>query len=185
MPPKKAPPKKKGEDERDFDAENYMLQKRIEVLQLHIAGADRETHEAAEASSALERQNAALDAAAVKEEERRATMTMEMRRQHAEMEESFTERIKDLRKEVAQAEAEIAAVEKERNAVKKTKDAELKAKELEIAALSLKIDTMGFEFADMMRVLLEKISERVEVTHTSSDASRPPLLGRMADLAPL
>lgn len=37
MPPKKAPPKKDGAaDEKDYDLENFMLQKRLEVIQHRI-----------------------------------------------------------------------------------------------------------------------------------------------------
>ncbi len=182
MPPKKAP-KKGGEDERDFDAENYILQKRIEVLQVKISGAEQEAFDASQISAALELKLEELRETALREEDRRANMTVEMGRQHSEMEESFTERIKELRSDVDRCNEEIAEIEHQRQSLLAEKEAQLKQKDVEIAALGLKIDTMGFEFAEMMRVLYGKICERVEVTHTSSDASKPPLLGRMAEMA--
>ena len=42
---------------------------------------------------------------------------------------------------------------------------------------------MAFEFADMLKETLDKMSQRIEVTHNSwdRDSGKPPLMDRLKD----
>merc|ERR1719206_942496 len=104
-----------------------------------------------------------------------------MSRQYREMQESFNERIEDWQWQVAQAKQEIEAVTKDIERVRIEKDEIIRQKESEIEALSHKMEVMAFEFADMLKETLAKMSQRIEVTHNSwdRDASKPPLLNRL------
>ena len=50
-------------------------------------------------------------------------------------------------------------------------------------SLTLKMEAMAFEFADMLKETLDKMSQRIEVTHSSwdRDTSKPPLMNRLKE----
>merc|ERR1712228_1103893 len=115
------------------------------------------------------------------EQERCREHTGEMSRQYREMQESFNERIELLQQHVADAKQEIEAVTREIERVRVEKDEIIRQKDQEIKSLSHKMETMAFEFADMLKETLDKMSQRIEVTHNSwdRDSSKPPLLNRL------
>merc|ERR1712187_778289 len=122
-----------------------------------------------------------LDKCFEDEHEKCRDNTGEMSRQYREMQESFNERIEVLQQHVAQAKQEIEAVTREIERVRIEKDEIIRQKDSEIKSLSHKMETMAFEFADMLKGTLDKMSQRIEVTHNSwdRDASKPPLMNRL------
>ncbi|KAF4684202.1 hypothetical protein FOZ62_024337, partial [Perkinsus olseni] len=108
MPPKKAPAKKDaGGDEKDYDLENFMLQKRLEVIQHRI---QLKEEVIAECQGKLEEQRkrrADLEAQSKQELERRREVVAEMTRQYNEMQNSFSDRIEDLKAQVKKAQEDI------------------------------------------------------------------------------
>merc|ERR1712157_254888 len=109
--------------------------------------------------------------------------TGEMARQYREMQESFNERIEVLQGQVAQAKQEIEAVTREIERTRIDKDEIIRQKDLEIKSLSHKMEQMAFEFADMLKGTLDKMSQRIEVTHNSwdRDSTKPPLMNRLKE----
>merc|ERR1719254_89189 len=129
----------------------------------------------------LRKRMAELDNAFQAEYDKSKDNTGEMNRQYREMQESFNERIGQLQQLVAQAKQEIEAVTREIERVRIEKDDIIRAKDQEIKSLSHKMETMAFEFADMLKETLDKMSQRIEVTHNSwdRDSSKPPLMNRL------
>merc|ERR1719476_1297225 len=97
------------------------------------------------------------------------------------MQESFNERIEQLQNLVAKAKQEIEEVTREIERKRIEKDEIIRQKDLEIKSLAHKMETMAFEFADMLKETLDKMSQRIEVTHNSwdRDSSKPPLMNRL------
>ena len=54
-----------------------------------------------------------------------------------------------------------------------------------LRSLTLKMETMAFEFADMLKETLDKMSQRIEVSNTSwvRDTSKPPLMNRLKEFS--
>merc|ERR1719379_1360370 len=122
-----------------------------------------------------------LDKMFVDEQDRCRENTGEMSRQYKEMQDSFNERIELLQQHVADAKQEIEAVTREIERVRVEKDEIIRQKDQEIKSLSHKMETMAFEFADMLKETLDKMSQRIEVTHNTwdRDSSKPPLMNRL------
>jgi len=112
-------------------------------------------------------------------------ITGEMSRQYREMQESFNERIVDLQEEVSKSKEDIEKVQKTIDQTRAAKDEVIRKKDDEIRALTLKMETMAFEFADMLKETLDKMSQRIEVTHSSwdRDGGKPPLMNRLKQFA--
>merc|ERR1712203_1094693 len=93
--------------------------------------------------------------------------------------------IEVLQQHVAQAKQEIEAVTREIERVRIEKDEIIRQKDLEIKSLSRKMEQVAFEFADMLKETLDKMSQRIEVTHNSwdRDSSKPPLMNRLKDFS--
>ena len=57
------------------------------------------------------------------------------------------------------------------------KDTVLESKQAEITALNLKIESLAYEFSEMIREVIDQLSDRVDTTHSSGDrVGRLPLL---------
>ncbi|EER14691.1 conserved hypothetical protein, partial [Perkinsus marinus ATCC 50983] len=148
MPPKKAPPKKDGAaDEKDYDLENFMLQKRLEVIQHRI---QLKEEVIAECQEKMEEQrkrkgivcqriaaaamllnvgfSADLESQSKRELERREEVLAEMTRQFNEMQNSFTDRIVDLKEQVKRAQEDIVEVENMKETTRREKDDEIARK---------------------------------------------------------
>ncbi|KAF4685555.1 hypothetical protein FOZ60_006382 [Perkinsus olseni] len=183
MPPKKAPAKKDaGGDEKDYDLENFMLQKRLEVIQHRI---QLKEEVIAECRGKLEEQGkrrADLEAQSKQELERRREVVAEMTRQYNEMQNSFSDRIEDLKAQVKKAQEDIVEVENTKEATRKEKEDEIAKKDVTIRQLTHKMEAMAFEFADMLKEVLDKMSQRIEVTH--SGWSRTDRMGGDESAAP-
>jgi len=87
--------------------------------------------------------------------------------------------------QVAQSKADIEAVRDEIEKTAVEKDDVISAKDDEIRSLTLKMETMAFEFADMLKETLDKMSQRIEISHSSwdRDPSRPPLMNRLKEFS--
>ncbi|KAF4744299.1 hypothetical protein FOZ62_024477 [Perkinsus olseni] len=200
MPPKKAPAKDAGGDEKDYDLENFMLQKRLEVIQHRI---QLKEEVIAECQRKLEEQRkrrgntpagrtpvlarlgavlADLEAQSKQELERRREVVAEMTRQYNEMQNSFSDRIEDLKAQVKKAQEDIVEVENTKEATRKEKEDEIAKKDVTIRQLTHKMEAMAFEFADMLKEVLDKMSQRIEVTH--SGWSRTDRMGGDDSAAP-
>ncbi|KAF4702501.1 hypothetical protein FOZ63_017648 [Perkinsus olseni] len=211
MPPKKAPAKDAGGDEKDYDLENFMLQKRLEVIQHRI---QLKEEVIAECQRKLEEQRkrrgntpagrtpvlarlgavlADLEAQSKQELERRREVVAEMTRQYNEMQNSFSDRIEDLKAQVKKAQEDIVEVENTKEATRKEKEDEIAKKVLSAGSCTLsmdvtirqlthKMEAMAFEFADMLKEVLDKMSQRIEVTH--SGWSRTDRMGGDDSAAP-
>mmetsp|Transcript_83604 Transcript_83604/g.132145 ORF Transcript_83604/g.132145 Transcript_83604/m.132145 type:complete len:189 (-) Transcript_83604:71-637(-) len=174
--------KKAEGDEPNYQEEAFYMTKKIEVLQYRLMMKDEQIANSAKAKEELMDRMAQLDADFQKEYERSKENTSEMNRQYREMQESFNERIDQLQQLVAQAKQEIEAVTREIERVRIDKDEIIRQKDLEIKSLAHKMETMAFEFADMLKETLEKMSQRIEVTHNSWDrGSEKPLMDRLKD----
>ena len=111
------------------------------------------------------------------EEGSRVSMINDMHDQRARMEAAFNEKLSQTRANVSNTQAELAALKTERAQSGGQKDNILETKQAEITALSLKIETLAYEFSEMMREVIDKLSERMDVTHSSGDqVGRLPLL---------
>merc|ERR1719226_374717 len=142
---------------------------------------DEQTAASRKAEEELRQRIVSLDKSFDNEGDKCRENTGEMHRQHREMQESFNERIEVLQQQVAQAKQEIEAVTREIERVRVDKDEIIRQKDLEIKSLSQKMETMAFEFADMLKETLDKMSQRIEVTHNSwdRDSGKPPLMNRL------
>mmetsp|Transcript_6087 Transcript_6087/g.15045 ORF Transcript_6087/g.15045 Transcript_6087/m.15045 type:complete len:191 (-) Transcript_6087:184-756(-) len=186
MGPKKAEKKAGGGDgEKDFDAENKMLQKRLEVLQYRLMVKDDAIAQCMRDEETHKKTIDELDSGFNQESDRALENTAEMQRQYREMQNSFNERIEDLQLQVAQSKADIEAVRDEIEKTAVEKDDVISAKDDEIRSLTLKMETMAFEFADMLKETLDKMSQRIEISHSSwdRDPSRPPLMNRLKEFS--
>merc|ERR1712166_659443 len=151
--------------------------KKIEVLQHRLMMKDEQIANSTKGEQDSRRRITELDNAFQDEYEKSKDNTGEMNRQYREMQESFNERI------VQQAKQEIEAVTREIERVRIEKDEIIRQKDQEIKSLAHKMETMAFEFADMLKETLDKMSQRIEVTHNSwdRDSSKPPLMDRLKD----
>ncbi|KAF4678291.1 hypothetical protein FOL47_000020 [Perkinsus chesapeaki] len=166
MPPKKAPAKKDGgAEEKDYDLENYMLQKRLEVIRHRIQLKEEVIDQSKEKLEEQRKRKAELGVQSDRELERRREVVSEMTRQYNEMQNSFNERIADLKEQVKKAQEDIVEVENRREATRKEKEDEIAKKDASIRQLTHKMEAMAFEFADMLKEVLDKMSQRIEVTH--------------------
>lgn len=174
--------KKGGGDEKpNYAQENMYMEVRIRVLRQRIMIKDEQTANSRKAVEDLRQRIAELDRMFDEEAQRCRENTGEMSRQYREMQESFNETIEALQRQVEQAKQEIDAVTKEIERVRVEKDEIIRQKDLEIASLSSRMETMAFEFADMLKETLDKMSQRIEVTHNSwdRDSGKPPLMNRL------
>jgi predicted RNase H-like nuclease (RuvC/YqgF family) len=178
---------KKGGDgeEPDYAVEVFFMKKKIEVLQYRLMMKDEQTASSHRSEDALRARTAELDRQFEEEHERCKENTGEMSRQYREMQESFNERIDVLQQHVAQAKQEIESVTREIDLVRVEKDEIIRKKDAEIKSLSQKMETMAFEFADMLKETLDKMSQRIEVTHNSwdRDSGKPPLMNRLKEFS--
>merc|ERR1712093_179940 len=87
--------------------------------------------------------------------------------------------------QVSESKLEIEGVQKEIDTTRADKDDIIRKKDEEIRALTLKMETMAFEFADMLKETLDKMSQRIEVTHSSwdRDSGKPPLMNRLKEFS--
>lgn len=184
MAPKKQD-KKGGDDERDFARENFFMEKKLEVLQYRLMMKDEEIANSLRAGESLTKRIQELDRGFREEHEKSLDVTGEMSRQYREMQDSFNERIEDLQEQVQESKRDIEAVQREIERTRAEKDEEIRRKDEEIRALTLKMETMAFEFADMLKETLDKMSQRIEVTHSSwdRDAGKPPLMNRLKEFS--
>jgi DNA repair exonuclease SbcCD ATPase subunit len=175
------PPKAAGGEDVDYPKENEYMTAKIAVLQARLMMKAEQTANSRKAEVEMRDRIVELDEMFVSEEKRRKENTDEMSRQYKEMQDSFNERIKLLQEQVADAKQEIEAVTREIERVRVEKDEIIRQKDQEIKSLSHKMETMAFEFADMLKETLDKMSQRIEVTHNSwdRDSSKPPLLNRL------
>lgn len=171
----------KDADDTNFAEESYYLEKKIQVLQHRLMMKDEQISGCRQAEESLHKRVRDLDRCFKDEYERSKENTGDMSRQYHDMQESFNERIEVLQEHVAEAKQEIEAVNREIERVRVEKDEVIRQKDLEIKLLSQKMESMAFEFADMLKETLDKMSQRVEVTHNSwdRDSGRPPLMNRL------
>lgn len=183
MAPKKDA--KKGEEERNFFMENYFMEKKKEVLEYRLMMKDEAIAGSRSAEEALQKRIAELDRGFKDEHDKSLEVTGEMSRQYREMQDSFNERIEVLQGEVSDSKQEIESVQREIEKTRIEKDEVIRKKDEEIRALTLKMETMAFEFADMLKETLDKMSQRIEVTHSSwdRDAGKPPLMNRLKEFS--
>merc|ERR1712187_56225 len=160
-----------------------MGEKKKMVLQYRLMMKDEQTANSRKEEEALRQKIRELDKEFADEAIKCKDNTGEMNRQYREMQESFNERIGQLQQHVAQAKQEIEAVTREIERVRIEKDEIIRSKDSEIKSLSHKMETMAFEFADMLKETLDKMSQRIEVTHNSwdRDSSKQPLMDRLKD----
>ncbi|CAE8619116.1 unnamed protein product [Polarella glacialis] len=174
--------KKGGDgDEPNYKEESYYMTQKIKVLQYRLMMKDEQTANSRRAEEELRRRVAELDKSFEAESDRCRENTGEMSRQYREMQDDFNLTIEILQKQVAQAKQEIEAVTKEIERVRVEKDEIIRQKDLEHSSLSAKMETMAAEFADMLKESLDKMSQRIEVTHNSwdRDSGKPPLMNRL------
>lgn len=74
----------------------------------------------------------------------------------------------------------LATIASSRIALEQELNSTLAMKDEEVKNLGLKMEGMALEFADMIQSIIDKLSERVEVTHTISD-SKLPLMDRLEE----
>mmetsp|Transcript_115268 Transcript_115268/g.229677 ORF Transcript_115268/g.229677 Transcript_115268/m.229677 type:complete len:190 (-) Transcript_115268:215-784(-) len=177
--------KKGGGDEINYDAQILYMRRRIEVLQYRLMIKDEQTANSRKAEEELKKRIQVLDKSFEEESVKCRENTGEMNRQYREMQESFNERIEVLQQQVAEAKQEIEAVTKDIERVRIEKDEIIRQKEAEIEALSHKMEVMAFEFADMLKETLAKMSQRIEVTHNSWDrgSNKTPLMSRLQNFS--
>eukprot|EP00930_Biecheleria_cincta_P098773 TRINITY_DN90420_c0_g1_i1.p1 TRINITY_DN90420_c0_g1~~TRINITY_DN90420_c0_g1_i1.p1 ORF type:complete len:217 (+),score=46.11 TRINITY_DN90420_c0_g1_i1:86-652(+) len=172
-------------DEPNYQEENLYMSKKIIALQYRLMIKDEQIDSARKSEDDLRLRITQLDKAFEDEAVRCRENTGEMSRQYREMQESFNETIEVLQKQVSAAKLEIESVTKEIERVRIEKDEIIRQKDLEIASLSSKMETMAFEFADMLKESLDKMSQRIEVTHNSwdRDTTKPPLMNRLKEFS--
>jgi len=184
MAPKKAA-KGGGGEEKDgatLDLENKMLAKRLEVLQYRLMVKDDAISGYVNDETAYKQKIEELDEGFKGESERSLENTLEMSRQFREMQSSFNTRIEDLQTQVSTSKSEIESVRAEIAKTAAEKDELIAQKDEEIRSLTLKMETMAFEFADMLKETLEKMSQRIEISHTR-DATKAPLMNRLKEFS--
>jgi DNA repair exonuclease SbcCD ATPase subunit len=166
------------EQEKELDALIFVWKQKC-TLQ------DRIVMESKAEMGALQDRRKELQKGFVDEKDKAREVTGEMSRQYREMQESFNERIVDLQEEVSKSKEEIEKVQKTIDQTRAAKDDIIRKKDDEIRALTLKMETMAFEFADMLKETLDKMSQRIEVTHSSwdRDGGKPPLMNRLKQFA--
>jgi len=155
--------------ERNPAEEKYYMERKRDVLQTRLMMKDEQTKASKQAQEELRQRIVDLDKDFEKEGDVCKETSGEMKRQYREMQEDFRKRIKDLQQKVEQAKQEIETVNKEIERVRVEKDEKIRQKEIEIKTLSNRMETMAVEFADMLRETLNKMSQRIEVTHNSWD----------------
>lgn len=176
-----APKKDAGADEIDYASENPYMEKKIQVLQHRLMMKNEQIASSKKGEEDLRTRIVELDQGFKDEFEKATENTGEMSRQYREMQESFNERIEALQLHVAEAKREIEGVTHQIETVRIEKDEIIRQKNEEIKSLTHKMETMAFEFADMLKETLDKMSQRIEVTHSSwdRDSSKQPLMNRL------
>ena len=185
MAPKKKEAKELGPDGRDLDGENKMLKEKLTILQYRLMAKDEQITQHRKQEDANTSKIGDLDSDFSAEQEVSLQNTGEMKRQYNEMQSSFQERIDDLQIQVAESKEDIEAVRKEIEGTAVQKDEVIAEKDEEIRTLTLKMESMAFEFADMLKETLEKMSQRIEVSHSNwdGDSSKPPLINRLKEFS--
>eukprot|EP00405_Crypthecodinium_cohnii_P019516 CAMPEP_0206464378 /NCGR_PEP_ID=MMETSP0324_2-20121206/27181_1 /ASSEMBLY_ACC=CAM_ASM_000836 /TAXON_ID=2866 /ORGANISM="Crypthecodinium cohnii, Strain Seligo" /LENGTH=191 /DNA_ID=CAMNT_0053936999 /DNA_START=75 /DNA_END=650 /DNA_ORIENTATION=+ len=178
MPPK---PAAAGDEESQMLEQTVYMKKKIEILQHRIMYKQDQASKSRQSEEELRGRIRELDVCFQQEADRCRENTAEMSRQYREMQESFNEKIKVLQKAVADAKNEIETVKKDIERVRSEKDEIIRQKDAEVNVLSHKMETMAFEFADMLKETLDKMSQRIEVTHNSWDRKpgKPPLMNQL------
>merc|ERR1719343_338053 len=156
------------------------MKQKIIVLQHRMMSRDEQTAASRKSEEGLRGHIMELDKNFDHEADKCRENTNEMSRQYREMQDSFNERIEELQQKVAEKKQEIEAVTQEIEQVRVEKDNIIREKDLEIKSLSDTMEKMAFEFADMLKETLNKMSQRIEVTHNSWDrnSDKPPLMNR-------
>ncbi|CEM06708.1 unnamed protein product [Vitrella brassicaformis CCMP3155] len=188
MGPKKAAKKGGGGDEdRDYDQENAVLMSRVETLHHKLMMKNEHIAKSRTACEDLRRRLSQLDHHFSEEASQGDKATGEMRRQYTEMETNFLKIMDNLQKQVADSKDDIENVQRTIETTQVEKDEVIAAKDAEIRRLQMQMETMAIEFADMLKETLDKMSQRVEVTHIGWDrdggAGRPPLMNRLKEFA--
>jgi len=174
-------PKAGGDEDETIQEQLFYLEKKIKILQHRIMYKEEQAANSRKCEAELRQRVQELDQCFEKEGDKCREHTGEMSRQYREMQDSFNERIEVLQKQVASAKSEIEEVNKEIERVRVEKDEKIRQKDAEIKMLTHKMESMAFEFADMLKETLDKMSQRIEVTHNSwdRDATKPPLMNRL------
>jgi len=170
----------------DADKEENLkkMSHRMHVLQDRITIKDELLLTCTQAEERYKGQISELDKLFKLEQEKAAEVTGEMGRQYREMQDSFNERIEDLQEHVSTSKQEIETVQQEVEKTRIDKDETLRQKDEEIRSLTLKMETMAFEYADMLKETLDKMSQRIEVTHSTWDRNgKPPLMNRLKEFS--
>lgn len=185
MPPKKEAKKDPDQlDDAEKEANAKKLDHRRQVLQDRIQIKEELLLTCSSSEEKYKDKIQELDRMFLLEQEKAQEVTGEMGRQYREMQDSFNERIEDLQEQVSQSKQEIEAVQQEVEGTRIEKDNILRQKDEEIRSLTLKMETMAFEYADMLKETLDKMSQRIEVTHSTWDRSgKPPLMNRLREFS--
>eukprot|EP00397_Hematodinium_sp_SG-2012_P033215 GEMP01035454.1.p1 GENE.GEMP01035454.1~~GEMP01035454.1.p1 ORF type:complete len:205 (+),score=59.94 GEMP01035454.1:100-714(+) len=182
--PKKADAKNVDPESAEKEENLKKLEHRRQVLQDRLMMKDELLLTCLSAEDQYRQKQAQLDKLFDQERERSSDVTGEMSRQYREMQDSFNERIEDLQEQVSQSKQEIEAVQQEVERTRLDKDDILRLKDEEIRSLTLKMETMAFEYADMLKETLDKMSQRIEVTHSTWDrGGKPPLMNRLKEFS--
>jgi len=185
MSGKKEAKKDPGElNDADKEENLKKMSHRMHVLQDRIQIKDELLLTCGSSEERYKTQISELDKLFKLEQEKAAEVTGEMGRQYREMQDSFNERIEDLQEQVSQSKQEIESAQQEVEKTRVDKDETLRQKDEEIRSLTLKMETMAFEYADMLKETLDKMSQRIEVTHSTWDrGGKPPLMNRLKEFS--
>ena len=120
------------------------------------------------------------------EEERKIAwdVTCDMTRQFKSMQQEKDEKIQELQEKISSNQIKISQRESQLADIMKEKDGILREKEDDIRELKRKIDEMSQRFANMLKLTLEQMKEKIELVNKSwKDEMEAPMLKQLQDFA--
>ena len=166
---KQEPEEKEGKDKVD------LLLGQVSVLKWQIAMEQEKADKARAGQNECRQKLVDLNQAFEEESKRTFNTNYEMKQQYNMMVRDRDEKIQELQEEFQSTSNELSDKEKYIKEIMRSKDQEIEDREDEIKEMRKKIDDMSQEFANMLKGILDKMQERIELANTQWEAEESDL----------
>lgn len=174
MGPKKKGGKKdkKGGDDKDkgLSAEK-LLALRIDALERELVSRTEKMNRAIAAQNELRTRVNGLNEAFSREEENMFAITADMTRQYKQMQEELIRANQEIEAKLEGYKDELDQSTRALEETKREKDQVIAMKDSQISDLKQRMEDMAIEFGDMLKETLDKMTDRIDSSHTEWEKS--------------
>jgi len=173
---KKPTAKKKKKDEKDEEAlsmeeQNLYLTRQVEALKLTLVKSDNKATIAECVVRELRQKLHELQRDYEEEKKRTFALASDMTRQYKRKVEDMLREKSEEEQLRLQVEDKLAALQLAKAQMERQMQQALQLKDAEIVEQKAKMDQMAFEFGQMLKSTLDKMSEKIEITNEWAEAA--------------